>query len=434
MPIYGASGEPQQRSRTKSRSHTAGRVAMGALAFSTILLVPQLNSPAAADSGCGTRWASRVVPPKHIKVYRSASGKVQTVSFRRYVAVVMASGEWPTRLKRATLEAGAVATKQYAWYYALKGKHRSGFRNSKGVCYDVRDDVRDQLYRPERAKPTQKQQTAIDKTWPLTLLKNGRFFLTGYRAGTAARCASDANGWKLFAKSVEDCAAKGWSRGRIQRTYLNPGLSIIRTEHVLGPLLSKPRIKLRTGRQLAARPARITWRKIMSHAPVKRYVLQRRRDGGDWTNVRLADPKATSAFVPLKTGRTHQFRVHAIDRQGERGPWSRGRTVKAELAGPRDATLSGPGGETTESLGGRARIRRTFRSIAYVAPRGPNMGKAVIKVNGRRVKTVDLRNSTRVDGKLIWVKNWKGAKKRTVVVKPVRSDVRVDIEGFLLLR
>ena len=62
------------------------------------------------------------------------------------------------------------------------------------------------------------------------------------------------------------------------------------------------------------------------------------------------------------------------------------------------------------------------------------MGKAVIKVNGRRVKTVDLRNSTRVDGKLIWVKNWKGAKKRTVVVKPVRSDVRVDIEGFLLLR
>ena len=55
------------------------------------------------------------------------------VGFRRYVAEVMASGEWPGRLHTTTLEAGAVATKQYAWYYALKGHHRSGYSPQRAL-------------------------------------------------------------------------------------------------------------------------------------------------------------------------------------------------------------------------------------------------------------------------------------------------------------
>ena len=67
-------------------------------------------------------------------------GRVQRVPFRRYVAEVMASGEWPSRLHMVTLEAGAVATKQYAWYYAMNGHHRPDYRHD-GRCYDVRDDT-----------------------------------------------------------------------------------------------------------------------------------------------------------------------------------------------------------------------------------------------------------------------------------------------------
>ena len=434
MPTPGASSAPIRDNANRSPGRTASRVLVGVLVMSTILFVPQAHAPAPAQAGCGTRWASRVVPPKKISVLRTATGKVQNVSFRRYVAVVMASGEWPTRLQPATLETGAVATKQYAWYYALAGNHRPDYVNNKGTCYDVRDDTQDQLYRPERASPTRKQQDAIDRTWAITLRKGGRFFLTGYRAGSRKKCASDANGWKLFARSVETCAKQGWSRGRIQRAYYDPGLTIVHTAHVHGPLLRKPRLKLRGGSRLATRPARVSWGKIMSHAPVKRYVLQRRIGSGDWKDVSLDDPKATSTNVSLRTGKIHQFRVHAVDRDGERGRWAKGPRLKAALKGPRDAVLSGNAAETTRGLGGRARISGRFRSIAYVAPRGPNMGKAVIKVNGKRVKTVDLRRNKRVEGKLIWARNWNGSKERVVVIRPVRDDVRVDIEGFLVLR
>ena len=75
----------------------------------------------------------------------------------------------------------------------------------KAKSYDVRDDVRDQLYK-HYAKPTSRQHKAIDKTWGLSLRKKGRFFLTGYRAGSVKTCGADAHGWKLYAMCVDECA------------------------------------------------------------------------------------------------------------------------------------------------------------------------------------------------------------------------------------
>jgi len=57
---------------------------------------------------------------------------------------------------------GATAVKQFAWYHALDGHHRSGYRSSDGDCYDVRDDTADQLYRPEKATPKRNQLDAVD--------------------------------------------------------------------------------------------------------------------------------------------------------------------------------------------------------------------------------------------------------------------------------
>ena len=76
----------------------------------------------------------------------------------------------------ATLEAGAIATKQYAWYYALKGNHRAGY-SKNGKCYDVRSDTSDQLYK-HYVTADARQKKAVDKTWATSLRKNGRFFLT----------------------------------------------------------------------------------------------------------------------------------------------------------------------------------------------------------------------------------------------------------------
>ena len=165
-------------------------------------------TPAPASAACGTAWTSKVEPPEDILVYRTGTGVVEQVGFKRYVAVVMASGEWPSSLPVATLEAGAQATKQYGWYYALEGNHRDGNVNANGKCYDVRDDSQDQVYRPESSEPTDKQKDARDALWGLSLRKNDKFFLTGYRQGSATKCAGDHDEWRLYATSAEDCAKR----------------------------------------------------------------------------------------------------------------------------------------------------------------------------------------------------------------------------------
>jgi hypothetical protein len=204
------------------------RLVIGVLAVSSFMLVSPLPGPQPAQAACGTSWTDRKVPPDTIKVLRTSSGKVSEVSFRRYVAVVMASGEWPTTLHQEVLEAGALAAKQYGWYYALEGNHRSDYKTSSGVCYDVRDDSKDQVFRPESAEPTTKQQNAIDALWGLSLRKRDEFFLTGYRSGSAEKCAADADSWHLYTKSAKDCAKRlDYDSERILEAYYSPGLDFV---------------------------------------------------------------------------------------------------------------------------------------------------------------------------------------------------------------
>ncbi len=204
------------------------RVFIGALALSLVLAVPAVVQPPVAVAACGTEWASKKEPPPTILVLRTETGGVAEVDLKRYVAMVMASGEWPTTLPKAVLEAGALATKQYAWYYALEGNHRDGDHNAAGVCFDVRDDSTDQVYRPESAEPTEKQKSARDALWDLSLRKHDKFLLTGYRQGSATKCAADADGWKLYATSAKDCAKRlDYDSKAILRDYFDPGLKFV---------------------------------------------------------------------------------------------------------------------------------------------------------------------------------------------------------------
>ena len=181
--------------------------------------------PAAASSpgrDC-SRWTSTTRPPDYIRVFRNRSGRIERVPFRRYVITVLGK-EWPSYLPQAVVEAGAVAVKQYAWFHALRGPRHT--RN--GRCFDVRDGTSDQLYKPQRARVRSDHYRAVDKTWDVSLFKNGTMFMTGYRRGDKRRCGRDATGWKLFARSASRCANSGKSYLRILRIYYGPNLEIER--------------------------------------------------------------------------------------------------------------------------------------------------------------------------------------------------------------
>ncbi len=200
----------------------------------------------AAANDC-TPWRSEYLPPSTIRVLRTKRdlvprdvvGTVQEVDFLDYVATTMAA-EWPEHYPLETLKAGAIATKQFGWYYILHPRGGSVEREEGGkACYDVVDTTVDQYYYPERhgpgkpAGPGPKIMAALSETWAVTLRKysqasqTSRFFLTGYRSGTTSVCGADANGFKLYHRSTRACGLDGLKYREILRRYLNPNLEIV---------------------------------------------------------------------------------------------------------------------------------------------------------------------------------------------------------------
>ena len=183
--------------------------------------MPAVASPPVAQAAVCTGWSSATTPPPTIRVLRTGSGTVATVDFETYVKVVTAAEiphGWPTEVLRA----GAVAVKQYAWYYTMHWRGGSG----TGGCYDVVDNSNDQVYSPETTTLYLSQIQAVESTWPESITRNGTFVFTGYRPGTSNVCGSDVDGARLYQKSARGCALAGMTGEQILQLYYGPGVVV----------------------------------------------------------------------------------------------------------------------------------------------------------------------------------------------------------------
>lgn len=179
---------------------------IGAALALAVTLASAPSGEAVASNGC-TRWTSEVTPPATIRVLIGT--RVVRVGFALWVARVTSS-EWngvPTQLRLA----GATATKQYGWVKTLHPRH------SIYGCFDVHDDTRDAIYRPK--SPPARVWAAVRATWHWRVLREGRLVQTGYRTGSARRCAADVDGYHLKARSAAACARLGWTAGHILERY-----------------------------------------------------------------------------------------------------------------------------------------------------------------------------------------------------------------------
>lgn len=195
--------------------------ALGALVLVTALLLPMAAPARVTAAGeCGA-YASEMVPPPTIRVFRTATGAVETVDFRTYVKNVL-SREWISSWTTESLRSGALAVKNYAWYQVL---HWRGYVNASGQCFDVFDSTRDQHYDPSR--PTYgSMAAAVDATWGTLAHKAGRIFATYYNAGQAFEaCGANANGWQMFQWGTQGCGLIGKSAAEIMAIYY-PGVTV----------------------------------------------------------------------------------------------------------------------------------------------------------------------------------------------------------------
>src|ERR687896_2064097 len=196
-------------------------VALAAVVLATAI-APGLTQSSSVALGEGGTYSSETVPPPTIRVYRTASGAVETVDFVAYAKNVL-SREWISSWSTESLRAGALAVKHYAWYQVV---HWRGYVNGAGECFDVFDSTRDQHYDPSR--PTYPSMaSAVDATWGTLAHRSGRIFPTYYNAGAAGEaCGANANGWQMFQWGTQACGLAGRSAAQIVATYY-AGVTVI---------------------------------------------------------------------------------------------------------------------------------------------------------------------------------------------------------------
>ncbi|MDI6104289.1 SpoIID/LytB domain-containing protein [Actinoplanes sp. NEAU-A12] len=162
------------------------------------------------QTGCSTD-GTHSKPPSTILVYRAGLGRVDRVDFKTYVKNVLPN-EWVTSWPDASLEAGAVAVKSYAWYWALHSTRKT----PAGQCYDVKDNTDDQVYRPSSAVAA--TSAAVDSTWSTRMTRNGNILRAHYCATTTA-CGAWENGNWLSQYGSRDLANAGKNYQAILRHY-----------------------------------------------------------------------------------------------------------------------------------------------------------------------------------------------------------------------
>ncbi|MEV1110438.1 SpoIID/LytB domain-containing protein [Micromonospora sp. NPDC049751] len=161
-------------------------------------------------TGCSTDGTNSKLPST-ILVYRVSLGRVDRVDFKTYVKNVLPN-EWVTSWPAASLDAGAMAVKSYAWYWALHSTRKT----SGGQCYDVRDDTGDQVYRPSSAQTS--TSAAVDRTWSNRLTRSGNILRAHYCATTTA-CGGWVDGDWMSQYGSRDLANSGSSYQAILRHY-----------------------------------------------------------------------------------------------------------------------------------------------------------------------------------------------------------------------
>ncbi|MFI9275617.1 SpoIID/LytB domain-containing protein [Kitasatospora sp. NPDC052896] len=193
-------------------------------------------APAATGgSGCGG-YSSNSTPPSSIQVLEYSQHTntgapvdgtqtgVFTVPFQTYVDDVLPN-EWIPSWQPASLEAGAMAVKTYAWYWV----NNWGNGSYNGTCYNVDDSTNYQRYIPNQDNSA--TDAAVAATWNSVMTKNGSIFEASFQATLTGNqneaCGSGESNYPntLSQWGSQNCAVAGDSWQSILNTYY-PGISI----------------------------------------------------------------------------------------------------------------------------------------------------------------------------------------------------------------
>jgi hypothetical protein len=214
------------------------------------------------------------------------------------------------------------------------------------------------------------------------------------------------------------------------------------------PTAIAPSWSIASGSALVAGKAtlRLKWSGSDATSGIGLFELAQSTDGGAYAPSASQAPVTIDRLASL--GHTYRFRVRAIDRAGNIGPWTYGPTTRLSGISQTDMRVHYHGSWTSVSSsttwwGGTARssstagstVSYTFtgKSVAWVGLKAATRGKADIYINGVRKATIDLYSTSTLKQRIIWSATYASSATRTITIKVLGTGgrPRVDIDGFI---
>jgi hypothetical protein len=273
---------------------------------------------------------------------------------------------------------------------------------------------------------------------------------TGMSAGTTGMSAG-TTGAAALASGPAPLVIAGtiplW-RNRLAGNVLRTTVASDTTPPTVLDVKSAPRSGAIVG--TSTTPVTVSWVAADPHGSgVASYDVAWSVAGGPWSTVASATTVRRFNAV-LRPGRDYRFRVRARDNAGNLGRWTAGPTINTRIVQQTASSVRFSSGWRLSSapayLGGSARSRGaagasvtltfTGRGIGLVATRAPLRGKAKVYVNGRYVRTIDLRATPATYRAVAWSIAWTTSATRTVrvVVAGTPGRPRIDVDAFVIVR
>ncbi len=202
-------------------------------------------------------------------------------------------------------------------------------------------------------------------------------------------------------------------------------------------------------------PVRIGWSATDGVSGVFAYEMQQDNHGRYYTSLALATPTSTSKTLQLSPGGPYRYRVRATDGVGNVSAWSTGPPFMVDVHQAANGSLAYAGAWTEEALstayggstmrssqaGDTATLTFTGRDVSWVARKGPDMGKAEVRLDGALVATIDLYAASEQTRRVIYsASSLDPSVPHTMQVRvlgtkrAVSTGTRVDVDAFVVLR
>jgi subtilisin family serine protease len=183
---------------------------------------------------------------------------------------------------------------------------------------------------------------------------------------------------------------------------------------------------------------------------IVRYEVERSTNGGAYgSTITTAASTRSASYSGLSFGATYRFRVRAQDSDGSWSAWATASASVTPLAVSDGSSLvtyrsrwvrynstlaTNRWHMSSAVTGATATLRFTGRGIALIAPTNATRGKAYIYLDGTLRATIDLRTSTTLYRRAMYVGNWSASGTHTIMVKVAGTGRTVSVDGFVILR